>query len=143
MKDSICFEITKNPGALESVNGKVEALLEERHLPAKIVFAVQLALDEMVSNIIKFTTGASPESTICLLLDFSDAKLDLQINYEGDCFDPFSREEPDLDLPLEDRPIGGLGIHLTRKLMDECHHSYRGGRNILEMWKRIETNPKS
>jgi len=139
MKDCVCFKIARNPGALESVNGQVEALLEERQLPAKVVFAVQFALEELVTNIINYATGASPESAIRLRLVFGEAKLAMEINYEGDCFDPFAREKPDLDLPLEDRPVGGLGIHLTGKVMDECRHSYSGGRNILEMWKTVET----
>ncbi|MBR3725132.1 MAG: ATP-binding protein [Bacteroidales bacterium] len=52
-------------------------------------------------------------------------------------FDPTIREEVDTTLPVEERPIGGLGIHLIRRLMDSINYERREGRNILTLRKRI------
>jgi len=59
---------------------------------------------------------------------------------DGKPFDPLQAPPPDLSLPLERRPIGGLGIHLIRNLMDEVSYARVGGRNVLKMVKHLSSS---
>ena len=76
----------------------------------------------------------------------SDGKVDLRIEYESGCvqlilsdvglpFNPLERDEPDITLNAEERKIGGLGIFMIKKIMDEVSYSYSNGKNILTMKK--------
>ncbi len=60
----------------------------------------------------------------------------MRVEDDAVAFNPLEREAPDLNAPLEDRPIGGLGVHLVRKLMDDVRYERAGARNILTMRKR-------
>lgn len=114
---------------------QVEQLLEARSVPAKAAFAAQLAIDELVSNIVRYGTGCRGEVEIRFV--FEEAGVAIEIEHDGDRFNPFESAEPPLDLPMEERPIGGLGIHLTRRLMDHCDYSYRDGRNFMVVRKKF------
>lgn len=136
MEDVVQFAIAKDQPGLASLSAQVEQVLEERQLPSKAVFAVQLAIDELVSNIIKYGSGSS-DSGIALRLTFDDKAIQVEIEHEGEPFNPFEVAEPNLDESVSDRPIGGLGIHLTRNVMDDCEFSYRDGRNMLVLRKKL------
>ena len=69
-------------------------------------------------------------------------KLVFSFSDEGKPFDPLSKETPDIDAPLDERQIGGLGIFLVRTTMDDVSYEYKDGRNILTIEKVIETRPK-
>ncbi len=55
-------------------------------------------------------------------------------------YDPLQKPDPDLELPLDERPIGGLGVFLVKKIVDEAHYEYKDGKNILTVRKVIGTN---
>ena len=136
MEDIVHFEIARDQPGLASLSAQVERELEGRQLQPKAVFAVQLVIDEIVSNIIKYGSGSSG-SGIAIRLTFDDKAIAVEIEHEGARFNPFEVAEPVLDQPVSDRPIGGLGIHLTRNVMDDCEFSYRDGRNVLMLRKKL------
>ena len=138
MKEIVPFSIAKDQPGLDSLTAQVEQVLEERALAPKVVFAVQLVIDELVSNIIKYGTAGNNDSGIAVRLVFDHEAIAVEIEHEGERFNPFERADPVLDQPIEDREIGGLGIHLTRKVMDDCEFSYRDGRNVLVLRKKLE-----
>ncbi len=72
---------------------------------------------------------------VSLALD--DGELALCLEDDGPAFDPLAAPMPDLDAPIEDRPIGGLGIHLLREMMDELEYTRLDSRNRLTLRKRI------
>ena len=71
-----------------------------------------------------------------------DVTLVVNITDDGIPFNAFSQEEPDTAADLEDRAIGGLGIHLVRKLMDEVHYQRGIGRNVVTLVKQLEGTPE-
>lgn len=77
-----------------------------------------------------------PEVVISLTLD--DGSVVLCVEDDGPAFDPLAAPEPDLDAPLEDRPVGGLGIHLLREMMDTLDYVRRDDRNRLILRKRVQ-----
>jgi anti-sigma regulatory factor (Ser/Thr protein kinase) len=143
MTDVVSFSMARNEAALAELSASVDRTLEEHHLPMKATFAVQLAIDEFVSNILKFGSGDRSDNDIAIRLVFEDDRVAVEIEHEGDQFNPLERTNPVLDQSLEERQIGGLGIHLTRNTMDECKYSYRDGRNLMVLRKKFKLDGSS
>ncbi|MES2692977.1 MAG: ATP-binding protein [Verrucomicrobiota bacterium] len=99
----------------------------------KDVMAVQLALEEAVTNVINhgFDDGQPHTFTVDLILE--DRRLTAVVSDDAAAYDPLARPEVDTSVPLEEREIGGLGVHLVKKLMDSAHYERRDGRNILTL----------
>jgi sigma-B regulation protein RsbU (phosphoserine phosphatase) len=99
-----------------------------------------LAFEELLSNIIKYAFPSDGTHTVqCDITRDGDAIL-ASISDDGIAFDPASVREPDTSLPLEARPLGGLGIHLVRRLFDEVRYERRDGRNLLTLRQRQPRN---
>lgn len=100
------------------------------------LFAVNLALEELVTNTISYGFEDGGEHVITISLDVDGPDLHVRVEDDAKAFNPLEREAPDLNAPIEDRPIGGLGVHLVRTLMDEVRYERVGARNVLSMRKR-------
>lgn len=109
----------------------------EERLPPEHALSFELALEEIFVNVV--THGASqdkvPEVHLTLLL--SDRDLSMTLEDDGPHFDPLSRPPPDVAADLSQRPLGGLGIFLVRKLMDAVSYERVAARNRLMMSKRV------
>lgn len=106
-------------------------------LPDELLFPFELALEEVFMNVAMHGGGEQGPATVWLELECADGRLNLSLSDDGPAFDPLSLPTPDLNAPLEERPVGGLGVHLVREMMDGVSYSYRGGRNCLSMWKSL------
>src|SRR5262245_40829886 len=117
------------------VGGKVAEVAEQRGLPAAIRRGVSVALDELLANTIAYGGAAK----IVVDVTLHPNRLSVMLIDDGSPFDPFSREAPPpgTDLPVEDRKIGGLGIHLIRKMMDDVRYERRADRNVVVLTKRL------
>jgi serine/threonine-protein kinase RsbW len=103
----------------------------------KDVYNIQLATDEAASNIIEHAYENQPDGILKLSCDIQDDTITIILIDYGKSFDPSEIPLPDLKADLSDRKIGGLGIFLMRKLMDEVHYESRADKsNILTMIKR-------
>lgn len=112
----------------------IEAWLEGAGLPMEVVTKAMIVFDEVISNIL--THGASGTvPTVTVRLRTAPGELTAEVLDDGLPFDPLSRPDPDTSLPVEDRPIGGLGIHLVRELMDSVGYSHDGQSNRLRFSK--------
>ena len=101
------------------------------------VQAVQVALDEVLSNTVRSGFSADRVGRIDVRFEVVDGVLDILVVDDGPAFDPLARPAPDTGAPLEARPVGGLGIHLVRQLMDSVEYERREGRNRLRLRKGI------
>lgn len=110
---------------------------EENSLSEEIVFALDLCLEELVTNIIKYAYDERGGHAIQITLLQEKDLLVLEIRDEGRLFDPTQIPEPDLDAPLEERRIGGLGIHLVRSYVTSMEYRREGNQNITILKKRI------
>jgi serine/threonine-protein kinase RsbW len=112
------------------------------HLPAGAVWPFQIALDEMLSNIVDHGGPAKPKAKtkagIAIEFRLDQGILELTIEDDAAAFDPLTAPVPDTTAPLEARPVGGLGIHLVRRLMDAVEYERKDGRNRLVCRKKIE-----
>lgn len=93
---------------------------------------LRLALEELLLNVCHHS-GLGTDAEVDVALFRFDALLRLQIQDPGPSFDPFARATPDLDVPLEDREIGGLGIHFVRSTSTRCEWRREGDRNVVEV----------
>lgn len=106
-------------------------------VPNAVLLKVDLALEELLTNILSYGYGDTAEHEIVIRLEIAGGAFQVTIVDDGLPFDPTQRPPPDTTLPLEEKPIGGLGIHLARSSVDEMRYAREGGRNILKLAKRL------
>ncbi|MDF9828704.1 ATP-binding protein [Parabacteroides sp. PF5-6] len=108
------------------------------NLDQKLCLRLNLALEEAVTNVIMYAypEGMEPKR-ITVRMEKMDDKLVITLIDAGMAFDPTAKEQPDLAQPANDRPIGGLGIHLIREIMTEVSYCRRRDRNRLTLIKDL------
>lgn len=115
---------------------ELEAWAEPLELPMPDLMALQLALEETITNVILHGYRDAPAGTRRFTVELSApaaTAIRLVITDDAPAYDPLARPEVDTTLPLEDRPIGGLGVHLVKKLMTHAAYARRDDRNILTL----------
>jgi anti-sigma regulatory factor (Ser/Thr protein kinase) len=115
----------------------VQEFCEQNQLTQDLQFALDLCLEELVTNVIKYGYDKPAEHRIQIELFLREDLLVLEITDDGRPFDPTHIPEPNLDVPLEDRQIGGLGIHLVRNYVDFMEYKREGNQNITTLKKRL------
>jgi len=105
-------------------------------LPADVVFKLNLALDEVVTNIISYGYDDQNEHQIEITLTLDGGEVVVHVKDDGRAYNPLEAPRPDLEADIDARPIGGLGVHIVRTLMDGLEYRREGGRNVLIMRKR-------
>ena len=108
-----------------------EDILAGHNIPEKIIFQINIAVDEIFSNIAQYS-GATSATLGC---EITDHKILLRFADNGRPYDPTEQPEPDTTLSAEDRSIGGLGIYMVKKTMDAVVYEYQNGFNILTIEK--------
>lgn len=131
------FELANRISELGPVLDQLESLLLDEKIPNDIVGEVRLLAEEALSNIIQYAYGSEEEGRIEMTLAFDTAEVTLETRDEGKLFNPLEAPPPDLDKPIEEREIGGLGIHLMTSLADEASYARRGHTNVLVLKKRL------
>ena len=111
----------------------VAQLAEQQGLSEDTVFGMNVALDEMLSNIIKYGYTDDAIHEIHIRLSVAGPLLVAEIEDDGQPFDPCAAGPVDVDAPLEERKVGGLGIHIVRTLCTEVGYARVNGRNRLVM----------
>ncbi len=133
------MEIKVN-NALSELGRLHEALAEfgQRHdLPSKVVHDLNLALEEIITNIIAYGYTDEREHEIKVRLSSRGGEVWAEVQDDGLPFNPLTAPEPDLEAPLEDRPVGGLGIRFVRKLVDGLEYQRQDAKNLLLMKKNL------
>lgn len=105
--------------------------LEDNGIRGQAAYSANLAIEEMVSNTLKFGYDDTKVHEILLRAEVLPKRLLLVIEDDGHEFNPLNAPEPDVHLPAEERTPGGLGIYLVRKFAEEMRYERRDGRNRL------------
>ena len=108
-----------------------EDILSAADAPMKVIAQVNVAVDEIFSNIARYS-GATAATLGCAL---ADGRITLRFSDNGRPYDPTGKPDPDTTLSAEERDIGGLGIFMVKKIMDEVTYEYVDGLNILTLVK--------
>ncbi len=123
---------------IPAVTAWVDEQLEQLDCPMKAQMQIDIAIDELFSNIARYAynpeTGPATvrvevvEEPLAVVITFID---------KGIPYDPLKQEDPNTKLPIEEREVGGLGIYMVKKTMDEIVYEYVDGQNILKIKKNL------
>jgi len=116
---------------------ELEAFCEQNGVSMDTVMALNLALEEAVTNVIDYGYDDGGVHEFQVELAVADGNITATISDDAKEYNPLLREDPDVDAPLEERRIGGLGVLLVKKLMDTVSYARTDGKNVLTMRKRV------
>jgi anti-sigma regulatory factor (Ser/Thr protein kinase) len=126
---------------LPRLTGGIDAFVRAHRLVPSVSRALHLALLEHVTNVVEHGGDAGGEVRVRLWLEPGEGSAPGMVRAEvvdgGQAYNPLEHPEVDVTLPIEARPVGGLGIHLMRRLMDELEYRREGVGNVLRMGKRL------
>ena len=119
----------------------VETIAQESNLDQALAMTLNLALEEAVTNVIMYAYPKGSQGLVDLEAIVRKDSLVFILSDSGKPFDPTAAPKADISLDVEERPIGGLGIHLMRELMDSLNYEREDGLNILTLKKKLKDNP--
>lgn len=134
---SLTLRVPGTKDAISPATVQAEAWLVEQKVSFEAMYLVSLAIEELVTNCIKYGYKDSKDHTVDFVLSVDDGILRMDVIDDGNPFNPLDAPRPDLTLPPENRPIGRLGLHLLRELADEMRYERRDGTNRLSLMKRM------
>ena len=121
---------------LAQVMAFLEQHLEEAGCPLRTQMQITVAAEEIYVNIASYAYApGTGEATVRLEITDDPASVIITFIDSGVQFDPLKKADPDITLSAEERGIGGLGIYMTKKSMDEVRYEYTDGKNILTLMK--------
>jgi anti-sigma regulatory factor (Ser/Thr protein kinase) len=124
---------------LEKLEGFTADFALKAGLSDKDLFALQIVVEELVTNVIDYGGVPAGEHAVRVDLSTDNGELLIRIADRGKEYNPLLREDPDVTLPAEQRPIGGLGVHFCKKLTDAQSYERRDGCNVLTLRKKLNS----
>jgi serine/threonine-protein kinase RsbW len=124
---------------IERLAEEVTRFASQHGVPPETAGDLNLALEEVVANVIMHAYPHDGAHEIRVDVTAEKDRIAAEVVDDGVGFDPLQRPEPNVALPLVQRPVGGLGILLARRVMDELHYSREAGRNRLTMAKKVRS----
>ena len=125
--------------SIETVTDFVNEQLEAYDCPMKVVMQIDIAIDELFSNIAHYAYNPETgEATVRVEVVEDPLSVIITFIDNGVPYDPLKQEDPDTTLSIEERQIGGLGIYMVKKTMDDITYEYKDGKNILAIKKHLK-----
>jgi anti-sigma regulatory factor (Ser/Thr protein kinase) len=122
---------------LARVASVLDRIGADHHVAPSVLADVRIALDEVMTNIIKYGYADDAEHSIRLRFRVVDDVLETVIEDDGIAYNPLTSPAPDVTAPLHARRVGGLGVHFVKNLMNEVEYKRIGGRNRLVLKKKL------
>jgi serine/threonine-protein kinase RsbW len=136
--NKMLITLKNNISEIERLANAVLQFGHDNRFSDKLIFDVNLVLEEVVNNVISYAYKDNNEHEISISMELEGQVLVLKVEDDGTPFNPLAVPEPDIDKPLEEREPGGLGLFLVRKMTDELGYKREKDRNILIMKKKIQ-----
>jgi len=137
LRDNLKAVIVNDLTEIGRLSEVIEAFIARNGLDRKAAFEINLALDELLTNTISYGYDDGQEHRIGIEVAFVEGVITIEVEDDGRAFNPFEAREPDLDADLLERPIGGLGVHLVRQVIDQVDYRRTDGRNIVTLKKHV------
>jgi anti-sigma regulatory factor (Ser/Thr protein kinase) len=137
LNDSLEIGLLNNEQEKRRLQGLVQEYAFAHHWPKAVRLEVELLLEEWITDIIDYAFDDAAEHQIRVVVASEGTDVQIQTEDEGKPFDPLSRPGIDLTVPEDERPIGGLGISMLRRLADEIRYSRVGNKNIVQIRKSV------
>lgn len=123
---------------ITQVTAFIDEELDAAGCPLKVRMRIDIAIDELFSNIARYAyTPETGMATVQLQLESEPPAATISFIDNGVPYNPLMQAEPDTSAPLKERRIGGLGIFMVKKSMDDLRYEYTGGKNIVTIFKRF------
>ncbi|MGI9322097.1 MAG: ATP-binding protein [Pseudomonadales bacterium] len=136
MSKEVTIKVGGTPDELEKVNAAIDDLAESEGWPSDLAFQVTLVMEELEMNIMQHAYGGDGSAQSQVTFKSEPDKLTIEVIDGGKAFNPLEEAEaPDTDAALEDREMGGLGVHLVRTMMDELDYRREDDKNHLTLVK--------
>ena len=132
------FELKNDLSELEQLCQNCEEIGRDINISDKTIFEMNLALDELFTNIISYGFSDQREHTIKINITIEGDQLLMRIEDDGAPFNPLESKTPDFQCGIEECKIGGLGIHLIRKMMDDVQYKRVSDKNILLLRRKVK-----
>ena len=133
----INFSLQNSLSELDRLSEKLCTVGNQWDIPGKAILQINLVLDELFTNVVSYGLENDPDQDIDFSLSHQGDEIKIVVSDGGREFDPTQAPDPNLDLPLDDQPIGGLGIFLMRQYADTIEYRRDSGRNIVTLTKKI------
>ena len=122
---------------LNSVIGFIDEILEQNECSMKAQMQIDVAVEEMFVNVAHYAY-APDTGNVLIECSVDDGVASITLTDCGVQYDPLEKPDPDVTLSAEERQIGGLGIFMVKKSMDEVYYEYKDGKNIFTMKKKLQ-----
>ena len=133
MSDSLSQTIGNTLTSLPPLTTAVNLFLDQHTVGHEAIFRVNLAIEEIVTNIIKYGYDDTNPHTITVNLALFPDTIRLQLKDAGHPFDPLQTPKPEIHIPMDQRKLGGLGLHLVRETVSRIVYRRENGANLLKM----------
>jgi serine/threonine-protein kinase RsbW len=131
------LRIANDIAELTRVAEAIDEFCAAQAIPAANAFKLNIALEELLTNTISYGYGDEQRHEIAIDIAREGDTIVLEVSDDARAYDPLNAPPPDLDSAIEDRRVGGLGVHLVKTLMDDVRYAYRDGRNHITLRKKI------
>ena len=136
MMDRLELTLLNQQPEVSRAQDELERFAAEHAFPERKLRDVQLAVEEHLTNVLHYAYADAAEHRILVHLEFNAPELRLEVVDDGRPFNPLLHPTPDLTLPIDQKPIGGLGIHMIRKSLDQVEYRREADKNVLILVKR-------
>ena len=137
MSTNKTVQITNQRDQVDTVRKFFDDYSKENKLTEKTVHDIQMALDELLTNIVNYGYEDTDEHQIDIHFGVNDDAVKVEIVDDSKPYNILEKDNPDISLSMEDKPIGGLGIFLIKKLMSNVDYYTEEGKNHLVMIKEL------
>ncbi|MBW2514483.1 MAG: ATP-binding protein [Deltaproteobacteria bacterium] len=138
VKKCYSFELKNDLSELQNLCQNCEEIGRSINVSDKSIFEMNLALDELFTNIISYGFNDCREHIIKISITVDGDQMEMRIEDDGIPFNPLESKTPDFQCGIEDCKIGGLGIHLIKKLMDDLQYQRVADKNILVLKRKLQ-----
>lgn len=123
---------------IPQLNEFLDTFCEEGGVDMETTMSLNLAMEEAVVNVMDYAYPEGVRAVMLLEVFADDKEITFELRDEGMSFDPTKVDEVDVNKPADERPIGGLGVHLMRHYMDDIHYERIDEQNVLTMKKKLK-----
>ncbi len=135
------IELAPKVSLLGSIVEMVEAFGEANGIPEQQIFLINLEIDELMTNYVRHSVRKVPQPRMELTVQEHDGKVILTVLDTGPPFNPLTAPPPDLSDDINQRRMGGMGLHLVRSYCDRMHYELVGGYNRLTLEHDLQADP--
>lgn len=130
--------VTASIDKIAEVTAFVDSFLEEHDCSIKVQMQIDIAIDELFSNVCYYAYDEK-DGLVIIRIDLDETSRTFEMSFidNGKQYDPLKREDPDITLSAEERGVGGLGVYIVKKSMDELKYEYIDNQNVLTIKKCI------